>query len=69
MMQKRAKTGKRKQPLMHQLITVLKEIEDFKSINMETIVKDWMTRNEIGMGSNATLLFKFGWCTKRSSPI
>jgi glutamyl-tRNA synthetase len=37
-------------PLMHQLITVLKEIEDFKSINIETIVKDWMTRNEIGMG-------------------
>jgi glutamyl-tRNA synthetase len=36
-------------PLMHQLITVLKEIEDFKSINIETI-KDWMTRNEIGMG-------------------
>jgi glutamyl-tRNA synthetase len=36
--------------LMKELITVLKEIEDFTSINIETIVKNWMTENEIGMG-------------------
>ena len=37
-------------PLMQQLIAVLEEISDFTSINIETIVKDWMTKNEIGMG-------------------
>ncbi|MBC5840521.1 glutamate--tRNA ligase [Flavobacterium sp. F-380] len=37
-------------PLMQQLIAVLEEISDFTSINIETIVKDWMTTNEIGMG-------------------
>ena len=36
--------------LMKQLIEVLKSIEDFTSVNIETIVKDWMTSNEIGMG-------------------
>jgi glutamyl-tRNA synthetase len=36
--------------LMQQLITVLDEITDFTSMNIETIVKDWMTTNEIGMG-------------------
>ena len=36
--------------LMQQLITVLASIEDFTSLNIETIVKDWMTQNEIGMG-------------------
>ena len=36
--------------LMQQLITVLATIEDFTSINIETIVKDWMTATEIGMG-------------------
>ena len=36
--------------LMQQLITVLAIIEDFTSINIETIVKDWMTSTEIGMG-------------------
>jgi glutamyl-tRNA synthetase len=36
--------------LMQQLIVVLSAIEDFNSINIETIVKDWMTQNEIGMG-------------------
>ena len=35
---------------MKQLIAVLSTIEDFKSVNIETIVKDWMTQNEIGMG-------------------
>jgi glutamyl-tRNA synthetase len=36
--------------LMQQLITVLATIEDFTSVNIETIVKNWMTQNEIGMG-------------------
>ncbi len=36
--------------LMQQLIVVLSAIEDFNSLNIETIVKDWMTQNEIGMG-------------------
>jgi len=36
--------------LMKQLITVLHSIDDFTSVNIETIVKDWMTKNEIGMG-------------------
>ena len=36
--------------LMQELISVLEEISDFTSINIETIVKDWMTKNEIGMG-------------------
>jgi len=37
-------------PLMQQLIVVLEEISDFTSVNIETIVKDWITKNEIGMG-------------------
>ena len=36
--------------LMQQLISVLSTIDDFTSVNIETIVKDWMTTNEIGMG-------------------
>jgi glutamyl-tRNA synthetase len=36
--------------LMQELISVLGEITDFTSLNIETIVKDWMTNNEIGMG-------------------
>lgn len=36
--------------LMQQLISVLENIGDFTSVNIETIVKDWMTKNEIGMG-------------------
>ena len=35
---------------MKQLIEVLNTITDFTSVNIETIVKDWMTQNEIGMG-------------------
>jgi glutamyl-tRNA synthetase len=35
---------------MQQLISVLENIGDFTSVNIETIVKDWMTKNEIGMG-------------------
>ena len=36
--------------LMKQLISVLSTIEDFTSVNIENIVKTWMTENEIGMG-------------------
>lgn len=36
--------------LMQELISVLENIGDFTSVNIETLVKDWMTKNEIGMG-------------------
>ena len=49
--EKAAKNWKEETPeLMQQLIGVLSTIEDFTSVNIETIVKDWMTQNEIGMG-------------------
>ncbi len=38
------------QVLMQELISVLGEITDFTSLNIETIVKDWMAKNKIGMG-------------------
>ena len=49
--EKAAKSWKDETPdLMKQLIVVLNTIEDFTSVNIETIVKDWMTSTEIGMG-------------------
>jgi len=49
--EKAAKNWKEDTPeLMKQLIEVLNAIADFTSVNIETIVKDWMTQNEIGMG-------------------
>jgi glutamyl-tRNA synthetase len=49
--EKAAKNWKEETPaLMQQLIVVLNSIEYFKSLNIETLVKDWMTQNEIGMG-------------------
>ena len=49
--EKAAKNWKEDTPqLIKQLINVLNAIEDFTSVNIETIVKDWMTNNEIGMG-------------------
>ena len=36
--------------LMYQLIDVLQSVTDFTSLNIENIVKNWMTENEIGMG-------------------
>lgn len=36
--------------LLQELISVLENVDDFTSSNIETIVKDWMTKNEIGMG-------------------
>ncbi|QBN19267.1 glutamate--tRNA ligase [Flavobacterium nackdongense] len=49
--EKARKNWKEETPtLMQELISVLGEITDFTSLNIETIVKDWMTKNEIGMG-------------------
>ncbi len=49
--EKAKKNWKEETPaLMQELISVLGEITDFTSLNIETIVKDWMTKNEIGMG-------------------
>jgi glutamyl-tRNA synthetase len=49
--EKAAKNWKEETPeLMRQLVTVLKTTEDFTSVNIETVVKDWLTANEIGMG-------------------
>ncbi len=36
--------------LLNQLITVLEGISDFTSATIETLVKEWLTANEIGMG-------------------
>ena len=36
--------------LMQELIAVLEGIEDFNSLNIETIVKEWITAKEIGFG-------------------
>ena len=49
--EKAAKNWKEETPqLMKNLIEVLNEIDDFTSNTIETIVKEWMIRNEIGMG-------------------
>ncbi|MDD5149909.1 MAG: glutamate--tRNA ligase [Flavobacterium sp.] len=49
--EKASKNWKEETPaLMQELISVLSEITDFTSLNIETIVKNWMTKNEIGMG-------------------
>ncbi len=49
--EKASKNWKEDTPaLMNQLIEVIKSIDDFSSLNIETIVKEWMTQNEIGMG-------------------
>ncbi len=49
--EKASKNWKTETPaLMQELISVLSEIADFTSVNIETIVKEWMTSTEIGMG-------------------
>ena len=49
--EKASKNWKEDTPaLMEELISVLGEIANFTSLNIETVVKDWMTKNEIGMG-------------------
>jgi glutamyl-tRNA synthetase len=49
--EKASKNWKEETPsLMKDLILILGEIEDFTSLKIETIVKEWMTQHEIGMG-------------------
>ena len=49
--EKASKNWKDETPaLMQELVSVLEEIIDFTSINIETIVKDWTTKNDIGIG-------------------
>ena len=49
--EKAAKNWKEETPvLMQQVISELNNIEDFSSVNIETLLKEWMTTNEIGIG-------------------
>ncbi|WP_298149828.1 glutamate--tRNA ligase [Flavobacterium sp.] len=49
--EKAARNWKEDTPeLMKQLISVLEKMEGFHSQNIEEVVKDWMAKNEIGMG-------------------
>ena len=49
--EKAAKNWKEETPeIMKQVIKQLQNIEGFTSTNIETLLKDWMTTNEIGMG-------------------
>jgi glutamyl-tRNA synthetase len=49
--EKASKNWKEETPaLMQELISVLEEITDFTSLNIENLIKDWMSKNEIGMG-------------------
>lgn len=49
--EKASKNWKEETPdLMQKVIVELNKIEDFTSQNIETLLKEWMTTNEIGMG-------------------
>ena len=49
--EKAAKNWKEETPgLMQLVISELNKIEDFTSVTIETLLKEWMTANEIGMG-------------------
>lgn len=49
--EKAAKNWKEETPeLMQKVISELEKIEDFTSATIETLLKEWMTANEIGMG-------------------
>lgn len=49
--EKASKNWKDQTPdLMSNLFQLLEDIEDFTSHNIEAVVKDWMAKNEIGMG-------------------
>ena len=49
--EKASKNWKDETPaLMQNLISVLEGIKDFNATTIETVVKEWMTANEIGMG-------------------
>ena len=46
-----AKNWKEDTPsIMEQLLNIIIKIDDFSSQNTETIIKDWITKNEIGFG-------------------
>jgi len=49
--EKASKNWKEETPaLMQEVISTLEYIDGFNSANIEAIVKDWLTKNEIGMG-------------------
>ena len=49
--EKSSKNWKEETPeLMQKVIVELNSITDFTSLNIETLLKEWMTTNEIGMG-------------------
>ncbi len=49
--EKASKNWKEETPdLMEKVIVELNNISDFTSLNIETLLKEWMTTNEIGMG-------------------
>ena len=49
--EKASKNWKEETPaLMQELISTIEYIDGFDSANIEAIVKDWLTKNEIGMG-------------------
>lgn len=49
--EKASKNWKEETPaLMQELISTLEYIDGFDSANIEAILKDWLTKNEIGMG-------------------
>ncbi|TAE64010.1 MAG: glutamate--tRNA ligase [Flavobacteriia bacterium] len=49
--EKAAKNWKEETPeLMKQVLKQLQDITEFSSLNIETLLKEWMTTNEIGMG-------------------
>lgn len=49
--EKASKNWKEETPeLMQKVIVELNKIDDFTSANIETLLKEWMTANEIGMG-------------------
>ena len=49
--EKAAKNWKEETPiLMQKVIVELEKISDFTAINIESLLKEWMTTNEIGMG-------------------
>ncbi len=49
--EKASKNWKEETPeLMKKVIVELNKISDFTSVNIETLLKEWMTTNEIGMG-------------------
>ena len=49
--EKASKNWKEETPtLMQELISTLEYIDGFDSANIESVVKDWLTKNEIGMG-------------------